>query len=1338
MLQRVEDATVLLPVSAKTQLMPPRLLRERCALEVVAGVGAPHAAAARADERRMTTMRTRPRCAVLLVCLALGFGLALVGGCHGGVVSANGPLTCSGPQLAPCARALQAAGEAADATALRERAAKYAALAREHDQGDPWAQLFAALQRQRSTLPSDGPATVIVAELAVAPQVLAAAARARVAVVVQDLKEPASLPAAELLTWLAAAARFDHVLWVRGQAAWQLFPLDPLQPFMAGLAPVVRDDAALTHLTETVALAQTLRAAFSAASGFHYVEAAALADRLVAQAGREATPDEPVLRARYGLQLLRAAGIVLSRAGAGDSTPDLTFSASPADTPYGDLLRVRLATSKARTDEWTARRTNILRGIAADRRDDFADLMAPAPACRSQRLLPMESVRDLAFSQRLADTLAPEGATPAAGQLPLRQWQQRYDTLVELVSATGSAWSYLPALLRQRGPAPISPSPPGRTQARVTELALAHLHASQELQQAAPARYQVLSQFELLLCAGLRADPPLFREMLFLSDASVKSRLAPPASPAAVLEGVLWAALAGLGYPDAARASYFNGLHAVLSSRLGGDLQSQTGWAVAGLYALDELYRRLTGAPSQLATDTHHLVRALADPGVAYPELAGLVQAAALYLGLVLDNALDAALVGNPAGFPSQRLEAYQLLQRALQTLGTSDAAAAASSEARDLAAVADGLFTVLAAAVHSKPGWEPQCKDEAAAQSPQLRTALDKLRALRLQLIGPAISPTTATSGQLRTRLLLQILSDLLDYGARDGQPIRFATASDAAERNVRDGLRTWPLGTGAALLGQSYRLLRDYLAQAAELRKVPLSPAQTQALLAQIQELVRAAARAGTGSQLVAALSQLDFSKLRSDNLAQAAAGLAQGLYLHEQPQQAGILLLTAALLDSGDAAATRAVLAAAERQDRPLVAMVRFLLDSQSHLQGRAPAPSAYAAALRSDAESVCQESGTAQVLTLLQAASDFSHGKRGRARSSLRAWLQDAEEHGLSVPRVTYQFEEKVGTLTFQLGYSLSYGLGVLNAGKDFKLGLGASTTPHSESKLTTSFASHDNDKANQEATRYYVYGAALLAVYELLDGHTAAAEQAAARALIGSEGRTRLGRRPLPAGNVNLAHDSRAVFAVAAQLLAEAGRPILAGRLWAKVYGGFFDHDDEATVLSILSPLPTGLAGVAAVPPLLPRVQASLRQLARDLPCRRRGQPPLAAKGVTCAEYPLALALSLGGDGEPLPGFPTRPQTACENWQALDRFMRVQRERQASRPARAAAITAAVSALLAARDEVGAALLLLPLPSCDAELLTAAQRVAAAGVPPPLQQQLLSEVTSCTPRSTPAQ
>ena len=137
MLQRVEDATVLLPVSAKTQLMPPRLLRERCALEVVAGVGAPHAAAARADERRMTTMRTRPRCAVLLVCLALGFGLALVGGCHGGVVSANGPLTCSGPQLAPCARALQAAGEAADATALRERAAKYAALAREHDQGDP-------------------------------------------------------------------------------------------------------------------------------------------------------------------------------------------------------------------------------------------------------------------------------------------------------------------------------------------------------------------------------------------------------------------------------------------------------------------------------------------------------------------------------------------------------------------------------------------------------------------------------------------------------------------------------------------------------------------------------------------------------------------------------------------------------------------------------------------------------------------------------------------------------------------------------------------------------------------------------------------------------------------------------------------------------------------------------------------------------------------------------------------------------------------------------------------------------------------------------------------------
>ena len=113
-----------------------------------------------------------------------------------------------------------------------------------------------------------------------------------------------------------------------------------------------------------------------------------------------------------------------------------------------------------------------------------------------------------------------------------------------------------------------------------------------------------------------------------------------------------------------------------------------------------------------------------------------------------------------------------------------------------------------------------------------------------------------------------------------------------------------------------------------------------------------------------------------------------------------------------------------------------------------------------------------------MTLLQAASDFGHGKRGRARSSLRAWLEEAEEHGLSVPRVTYQFEEKVGTLTFQLGYSLSYGLGVLNPGKDFKLGLGASTIPHSESKLTTRFTSREDEKAGEEATRYYIFGAAL--------------------------------------------------------------------------------------------------------------------------------------------------------------------------------------------------------------------------------------------------------------------
>ncbi len=1279
-------------------------------------------------------MRTKIRLAVLPICLVLSLGLTLAQGCHGGALSPSGPggpQTCGGPQLGPCARALQAAGEAADAAALRERAAKYAALARDRDPGDPWASLFAALQSQRSTRPSDGPATVIVAERAIAAQVTAAAARAKVAVVVQDLKEPAALPAAELLTWLAAAARFDHVLWVRREASWQLFPLDPLQPFMGGLAPVVRDDAALTHLPETVALAQTLRAAFAAASRFRYVEAAALADQLAAQAGGAATPGEPALRARYGLQLLSAAGLLLSREGTGAS-PELTFSISPADTPYADLLRVRLVAGKARAEEWTARRANILRGIAADRRDDFADLMAPAPACRGQRLLPMESVRDLVYSQRLAGTLAPAGTTPTAGQLPPAQWQRRYETLAELVATTGSAWSYLPAVLRQRGPAPIAAAPPRRTQARVTELALGHLRASLELQQAAPARYQMLSQLDLLSCAGLRADPPLFREMLLLSDASVKSRLAPPASAAAVLEGVLWAALVGISYPDAARASYFSGLHAVLTSRLGGDLQKQTGWAVAGLYALDEVYRRLIGAPSQLAANTHHVVRALADPAVAYPELAGLVQAAALYLELVIDNGLDAALVGDPAAFPTQRLEAYQVLRRALRTLGAHDAAGTASSEAGELAVLADGFFTVLAAAVNGKSDYEPQCKDDAAVRSPELRTALDKLRALRLRLLGPAISPATATSGQLRTRLLLQILSDLLDYGARDGQPIRFTIAGDAAEKNLRGGLQTWPLGPGAALLGQSYRLLRDYLAQATDRRPVPLDPARTQALLAQLQELIRASARAGTSSQLITALSQLDFRKLRSDNLAQAAAGLSQGLYAQKQPPQAGILLLTAALLDSGEAAATRAVLAAAEQQDRPLANMVRLLLDSQAHTQGLPPAPSAYAAGLRSDAESVCMESGTAQVLTLLQAASDFGHGKRGRARSSLRAWLEEAEEHGLSVPRVTYQFEEKVGTLTFQLGYSLSYGLGVLNPGKDFKLGLGASTIPHSESKLTTRFTSREDEKAGEEATRYYIFGAALLTAYELLDGHTAAAEQAATRALAASERRVRLGGRPAPEGNVNLAHDARAVFAVAAQLATEAGRPILAGRLWAKVYAGFFDHEDEAAVLSILAPLPTGLAGVAALTPILPRVQASLRQLARDLPCRRRGQPPFAPREVACADYPSALALYLGGEGEPPPRLQTRTPAECEGWQALARLTHVQRDRQAPRAEKTAALTTAVASRLAARDEVGAALMLLPLPSCDAALLAAAQRVAAASAAnPALRQQLLGEVTSCS-------
>src|SRR5262249_52839988 len=153
---------------------------------------------------------------------------------------------------------------------------------------------------------------------------------------------------------------------------------------------------------------------------------------------------------------------------------------TPSDTPYGDLLRVRLA--KTESKEWERRQTNILRAIASDRREDLMELFSGRPSCQIRRRPPtLSGTRDLLFAYAITGALArpKDGEDSRANlppsKLPLSAWRSQYAALLHLIEESGTAWWYLPALLSERGDFEGSLASETPEYQHVTELARRHL-----------------------------------------------------------------------------------------------------------------------------------------------------------------------------------------------------------------------------------------------------------------------------------------------------------------------------------------------------------------------------------------------------------------------------------------------------------------------------------------------------------------------------------------------------------------------------------------------------------------------------------------------------------------------------------------------------------------------------------------------------------------------------------------------------------------------------------------------------------------------------------------------
>ncbi|WP_437728494.1 hypothetical protein [Sorangium sp. So ce861] len=1308
--------------------------------------------------------------AALSVCSALVLGL-LTAGCGGASPTGAAPppaSRCDPAHLDACERALAAA--LAEGRAPRELALAYAEARAARDEGDPWARLLRDLDRRGGSRPAV--AIVVEAGAAAAGEAPRGGAAGATWVRAAPLPDPGALGADALLLALGEALGYEHLIHARARGgAVQLFPRDPLGPFMAGLAPIARGGAALARAADDIALAALVRRAFSAAGAFRYVEAARAADALAAALKGRDPNDEPALRGRYALQLLGTAGVALEDAG--DATgaagaPSGDPPRAPGDTPYGDLLRVR--TARDGRAAWRARGAAVLRAAPADRRAALDDLLGKAPGCGRGLAPPMDGPRDLVFAAALAGALAPGGAAaapaaPATGssgaaapgrRLPLDAWLPRYEALVRAVDQTSTAWAHAPSLLYERGPAPAAGQAGSAVHRRVTELGLAHLAALRALAEAEPRRYRALAQIPLAYSPGVLADERLRDAIVDLTQVAVQRRMADARDAEAVLGAALAGAFAGMSYPPEVQPAHFLALQGALTAKLRGDLTAQAGWGVAGLYAADALVRLLSDQAPDLAFSSAQIERALAPaPALPYPGLAALAASLSRYAALGAAGALDPRAI-DAARLPPERRAARDALRRAVAGLAAPDAGGDGGDGApgdagapppglvEDITALADGVLAVLLTERARKP---PPAKDACAAAgrgpSPEARRALARLGDVRGRiLLAPRYRQDDGAWAR-RARLLVTLLSDAIDLLAAPGagrapragaaEPrVRFAIPTADAEAAVAAGLAGFgDPGLSDALTG-GYALARALFSSATADRFAQQSGAPLGRVLRGLSAALRGGGQGPAGVALLDALASLPASRAEGD-VRGLFVGYARALSALGLRDQADLALLTSLLGAAvlGGPPPPEAVALAGERGSRVAWAL-SYLSEIAKARRGVAPDPAAYADAMRAASDDACQTADAGDVLAVMGAVRDFAGGRRAEARDALDRVLAAADARGLRVPRMTYRYEEKTATRVFSLSFDVSYGAGLLEGSTGFQLGLGLRTRGEPEGALTAALAPEGSPQSDEDAARAYVSAAALAAAYHFLDGDAERGAAAARRAIAALSFGLRLGPRALrPEQPLAWGRDARALLAIDAQLAAEAGHPFLAGDLWTLVRGLLPPDADDAAVSALLDPLPAGLAAAPGVGPLVARTARSLAAVAGPLACTEAKVELGGYEQPACDAYPLALSLRIADVLGKLPHLRRAGSAAaCPVLRSLDGFLTAA-ERGTYDPD---AFTAAVEALRRSGRLYDAGVLLTRQRReghCGPLVLAAARALGRApALGPALRADLLSVAVRC--------
>jgi hypothetical protein len=1186
---------------------------------------------------------------------------------------------CAPDRPAACEASLSAAFGAGRfdrtdvAASDRELVATWAAARAARDPADGWARAYRALAARGGSRPGDGaPAAALLAEGAAAEPARAAARVAGSSVTLVELPalpEPKGIAAAELLAAIGASSGWSLVVRARPEAAGvrveEIVPADPLAPFTAGLAPVVRDDGALARLGSDVALEASVRRAFAHAAASRYVEAAHEADRLATLLSSGERTAEPSVRAQYALDLLASAGLTLdtpaSRPAEAAAAPP-----SPTETPLGAFLRVRTA-----RDEHAAfgpRSALVLGGVPAERRAALGALFDD-PACAPRTAPVIEQPRDLAFVSRLSAALAHEPSDEARGQLPLPAWLERYEAALGAVERAGTAWSHLPALLFERGE--LSGLHPASTAyRRATELGAKHLAGLAALERAEPDRFRALAALPLAYAPGVLSDDRLRGDLVRLLQAGVADKVARAPDPSGVFEGLLAGVFAGMSYPAAIRTEHLLALQGAFAARLRGDLSQRTGWSVAGLFAADAALRAATKDRPGLSASALHVARALEeDRAIPRPALAALAASAARYAALAAGGELDP---GRRAAerMPAERRAAREALRKAIAGLGAPGEAP--NNVLDDVTDLCDGVVAAVAATLgdvgaprpaegRAPASREPKagaCKaKEGATPAPKVRRALAKLGDVRRRILGHPRFEKGDGAWVRRVRWLVTVLSDAMDLAVKPGRRPVFTIPTSDAERFAEDALREWEDREGAAAVASAYAIARDYAAAD-----------DSQAFLAASGPRLRRALGGalgwfrGSGSAGVALVDALASLKLPGEATQGADAGRTLVAYARAFGErglrdQADLCLLGALLLSTiAHAPPPPEALALAAQQESRVDWALRFAADGERVRRGSPPDPESYAPGVRAAKAAACATADVDAPVAVMGAIRSYAAGRHDEARRALDDVLAAAEAKGLALPSVTYRYEERTSTKVLALSMSVSLGASLLEGASSFQVGLGVRSGGTPDGRLTTSFEAPDAAQAATDSARYYVYASALAAAYHFLDGDRDHATRDAHRAIAAVVGGVRLGdRRAAADGPASAVAAARGVLALDAELAAEAGMPFLAGDLWTLVRGSLSADADDAAIGAMLDPLPVGLAGIAPAEAAARRAQRPLRVLAEPLACTEAKVDRTAFEQPACDGYPLALSLRIADAVTKLPRL-ARSGDGCSALRALDAFL----------------------------------------------------------------------------------